>query len=131
MPRMSRFHQLWIVDAELEIRNPAPDEAQSCGARIFEALEAYASEESAPYPAQVVRDDDRWAEVTFPVWAPSRFAALAAGATVLAEVCGRAEIETTVVRLAVGESAAELHCYRSRMHVQEERSDTERQDVAS
>jgi hypothetical protein len=122
---MSRFHQLWVVDAELEIRNPAPDEESSCGARIFEALEAYASEESAPYPAQVVREDDRWAEVTFPVWAPSRFAALAAGAMVLAEVCGRAQTETAVVRLAVGESAAELHGYRSRMHDQEKHAETE------
>src|SRR4051812_30148964 len=116
---MSRFHQLWIVDAELEIRNPAPDADNSCGARIFEALEAYASDESAPYPAQVVREDDRWAEVTFPVWAPSRFAALAAGATVLAEACGRAAADTGVLRMAAGESVEELHEYRGRVHQME------------
>src|SRR3954452_16697543 len=124
---MSRFHQLWIVDAELEIRNPAPDADNSCGARIFEALEAYASDESAPYPAQGGGQGATWGgggALTLPVCAPGRFAALAAGATVLAEVCGRAETETAVVRLAVGESAAELHGYRSRMHDQEEHSDT-------
>src|SRR5215212_272790 len=74
---MSRFHHLWVVDAEIEIRNPAPGEDVSCGERIFEALSRYASDESDPYPAQVVREDDRWAELTFPVWAPTRFAAAA------------------------------------------------------
>ena len=126
---MPRFHQLWIVDAELEIRNPAPSnrpddapldhEDRSCGGRIYEALSRYATEESSPYPATVVRDDDRWLEVTFPVWAPTRFAALAAGATVLAEACGRAAADTGVLRMAAGESVEELHEYRGRVHQME------------
>jgi hypothetical protein len=126
---MPRFHHLWIVDAELEIRNPAPydrpadapldHEDRSCGGRIYDELSRYAAEESSPYPAQVVSDDDRWLEVTFPVWAATRFAALAAGATVLAEACGRAGADTGVLRLAVGESAEELHEYRGRVHQME------------
>jgi hypothetical protein len=126
---MSRFHQLWIVDAELEIRNPAPGDRpqteplgasdRSCGGRIYDALSRYASDESSPYPAQVVREDDRWLQVTFPVWAPTRFAALSAGATVLAEACARAEADTGVLRLAAGESIDELHDYRNRVHEME------------
>ena len=65
------------------------------------------------------REDDRWLEITFPVWAPTRFAALAAGATVLAEACGRAEADTGVLRMAAGESAEELHDYRGRVHEME------------
>jgi hypothetical protein len=126
---MPRFHHLWIVDGELEILNPAPfdrpadapldQEDRSCGGRIYDELSRYAAEESSPYPAQVVSDDDRWLEVTFPIWAPTRFAALAAGATVLAEACGRAGADTGVLRLAVGESAEELHEYRGRVHEME------------
>ena len=121
---MPRFHHLWIVDVELEISNPAPGADRPCGERIFDALARYASDESEPYPAQVVRADDRWAELTFPVWAPSRFAAVAAGAAVLAEVCARAEVSTGIVRLAVGESAESLHEYRSRMHDMEREAET-------
>ena len=122
---MPHFHHLWIVDAEVEIRNPAPadrpadaplhTEDRSCGGRIYDALSRYATDESAPYPAQVVSEDDRFLEVTFPVWAPTRFAAVAAGATVLAEACGRAETDVGVLRLAAGESAEELHDYRGRV----------------
>jgi hypothetical protein len=126
---MPRFHHLWIVDVELELRNPAPqkrpgemvavDADRSCAGRIYDALSRYATEESAPYPAQVVREDDRWLEVSFPVWAATRFAALAAGATILAEACGHAGADTGVVRLAIGESAEELHAYRGRVHEME------------
>jgi hypothetical protein len=127
---MPRFHQLWIVDVELEIRNPAPGERppdpvaaevadRSCAGRIYDALSRYASEETSPYPAKAVREDDGWLEVTFPVWAATRFAALAAGATILAEACGQAGADTGVVRLAIGESAEELHGYRSRVHEME------------
>jgi hypothetical protein len=121
---MSHFHHLWVVDAELEIANPAPDAAASCGERIVDALSRYAHEDSDPYPASVVRSDDCWLEVTFPVWAPTRFAALSAGASVLAEVCASADASAGVVRLAVGESAEELHGYRHRMHDMEQRSET-------
>jgi hypothetical protein len=123
---MPRFHHLWVVAAELEVRNPQPerrrdpDDDASCAGRIFQALAAYASDDSSPYPAQVVREDDRWLEITFPVWAPTRFAALGAGATVLAEVCARARVETGVVRLAAGESADELQAYREQVHGMEE-----------
>ena len=122
---MTRFHQLWIVDAEVEISNPEPDNDPSCGGRIYDALSRHATDESAPYPAQVVRADDRWLQVTFPVWAPTRFAAIAAGATVLAQACGLAAAETGVVRIGAGESVDELHQYRSRMHEMEETSETE------
>ena len=121
---MSRFHHLWVVDAEIEICNPAPDAEDSCGERIYEALSRYASDESEPYPAQVVRQDDQWAELTFPVWAPSRFAAAAAGAAVLADVCAQAAVATGIVRLAIGASADELHGYRSRMRRMEQDSET-------
>jgi hypothetical protein len=121
---MPHFHHLWVVDVELEIANPAPDAEESCGERIFGALSRYASEDVSPYPASVVRSDDCWLEVTFPVWAPSRFAALSAGAAVLAEVCAYAEAQIAVVRLAVGESAEELHGYRHRMRDMEQHSET-------
>jgi hypothetical protein len=121
---MSHFHHLWVVDAELEIANPAPGSAASCGARVVEALSRFAHEDSAPYPASVIRADDCWLEVTFPVWAPTRFAALSAGASVLAEVCASAEARPGVVRLAVGESAEELHGYWQRMRDMERRAET-------
>jgi hypothetical protein len=120
---MPHFHHLWVVAAEVEIRNPEPDrrdEDLNCGGRVFEALTRYASDESAPYPTQVVRADDRWLEVSFPVWAPTRFAAVAGGATVLAEVCANAGVEAGVVRLAAGESADELQGYRARVHDMEQ-----------
>jgi hypothetical protein len=126
---MPRFHHLWIVDVELELRNPAPqnrpgetlaaDGDRSCAGRIYDALSRYATEESAPYPAEVVREDDRWLEVSFPVWAATRFAALAAGAAILAEACAHAGADTGVVRLAIGESAEELREYRGRVHEME------------
>jgi|SRR3954447_24801123 hypothetical protein len=121
---MSHFHHLWVLDAELEIANPAPGATQSCGARVVDALARYAHEDSEPYPASVIREDDCWLEVTFPVWAPSRFAALSAGASVLAEVCAAAGAQAGVVRLAVGESAEQLHRYRHRMHDMEQASET-------
>jgi hypothetical protein len=121
---MPHFHHLWVVDAELEIANPAPDAEVLCGERIFSALSRYATEDVSPYPASVVRSDDSWLEVTFPVWAPTRFAAVSAGAAVLAEVCASAEAQMGVVRLAVGESADELHGYRHRMREMEQRAET-------
>ena len=121
---MSHFHHLWVIDAELEIANPAPGAPASCGDRIVDALSRYAHEDSEPYPASVIRTDDCWVEVTFPVWAPSSFAALSAGASVLAEVCATADAKTSIVRLAVAESAEELHRYRHRMREMEQRSET-------
>jgi hypothetical protein len=121
---MPHFHHLWVIDAEFEIANPAPEASASRGDRIVDALSRYAHEDSSPYPASVIRADDCWVEVTFPIWAPSRFAALSAGASVLAEVCASAGAQTSVVRLAAGESADELHGYRRRMHDQEQRSET-------
>jgi hypothetical protein len=122
---MPHFHHLWVIDAELEITNPDPGSADSCGDRIAAAMQRYASEDTSPYPASVVRSDDRWLEVTFPVWAPSRFAAIAAGATVLAEACANAAAQIAVARLAVGESAEELHGYRARMREMEAHAETE------
>jgi hypothetical protein len=115
MRRMTRFHHLWIVEAELEIRNPTSSEADTRCERLFRALERYASEDTEPYPAQVAAGDDGWLEVTFPTWAPTRLAALAAGATVLAEACATADIEPGVVRLAAGESSEELTRYDERV----------------
>jgi hypothetical protein len=116
---MARFHHLWIVEAELEIRNPAAEAETRCE-RVFRALERYASDETEPYPTQVARTDDGWLELTFPTWAPSRWAAIAAGATVLAEACAEADVDVGVVRLAAGESSDELLRYRDRVHAMEE-----------
>ena len=110
---MSRFHHLWIVEAELEIRNPAAEAETRCE-RLFRALERYASEDTAPYPAQAAAHDDGWVDMTFPVWAPSRWAAVAAGATILAEACATADVDAGVVRLTAGESSEELLKYRER-----------------
>jgi hypothetical protein len=115
---LPRFHHLWIVEAELEIRNPSAEHDTRCEA-IFEGLSQYASDETEPYPTQVARNDDGWLEVTFPVWAPTRWAAMSAGATVLAEVCNTAGTDVGVARLAVGESSEELAAYRNRIHVME------------
>ena len=120
---MPHFHHLWIVAAEVEIRNPQPnrpDDDTSCGGRVFEALARYASDDSLPYPTQVVREDDCWLEVSYPVWAPTRFAAVAAGATVLAEVCAHAGVEPGVVRLAAGESGDEIEGYRKQVQGMEQ-----------
>jgi hypothetical protein len=110
---MPRFHHLWIVEAELEIRNPAPAPDARCE-RLFDALAQYASDETEPYPSQVSSRDDGWMELTFPVWAPSQWAAVAAGSTVLAECCARCNVESGVVRLAAAESSSALSEYRNR-----------------
>ena len=109
---MPRFHQLWIVEAEVEVRNPAGDDPRC--ERLFAALTQYASEETSPYPTQAARSDDGWVEVTFPVWAPTRWAAIAAGAALLAEACAGSGVEAGVTRVAAGESSDELLRYRDR-----------------
>ena len=109
---MPGFHHLWIVEAELEVRNPTGDDPRS--ARLLEALEKYAREETAPYPTQAAREDDGWLEVTFPVWAPTRWAAIASGASLLAETCAGSGLDVGVARLTAGESSEELLRYRDR-----------------
>jgi hypothetical protein len=110
--RMPGFHHLWIVEAELEVRNPTGDDPRC--ERLFEALSKYAGEETSPYPTQAARDDDGWVEVTFPVWAPTRWAAIASGAAVLAESCSGSGLDVGVTRLTAGESSEELTRYRER-----------------
>ena len=114
---MPRFHQLWIVEAEVEVKNPADDEPRC--QRLFAALAQYASEETSPYPTQAARADDGWVEVTFPVWAPTRFAAIAAGSALLAEVCAGSAVDAGVARIAAGESSDELLRYRDRVNALE------------
>ena len=116
---MTRFHHLWIVEAEVEIRNPA-SEADTRYERIFRALERYASEDTDPYPALAASTDDGFVEITFPIWAPTRWAAVAAGATVLAAACSEADVDAGVVRLAAGESSDELDRYHERVHGMEQ-----------
>jgi hypothetical protein len=116
---MARFHHLWVVSAELEIRNPTTSSNDARCQRVYEALADYGSDETEPYPTQASRSDDGWLEASFPVWAPTRFAAVAAGATLLAEVCTACGVDVGVVRLAAGESADELHDYRARVHAME------------
>ena len=115
---MPRFHHLWIVEAELEVRNPAPGD-EPRGERIFAALMRYASEETDPYPIQSRRSDDGWLEITFPVWAATRFAAVAAGSAVLAEACAHAAADIGVLRLTAGESGTEIEAYRARFQQME------------
>jgi hypothetical protein len=115
---MPRFHHLWVVEAELEIRNPASDHEARCE-RMYDALARYASEETEPYPTQIASRDDHWLELTFPVWAPSQWAAIAAGATVLSEAATRAEVDAGVVRLAAAESSEQLKHYRDRVREME------------
>ena len=116
---MADFHHLWIVEAELEIRNPA-HEAQTRCERLFAALERYASEDTSPYPAQAAAKDDGWVEMAFPVWAPTPWAAVAAGSTVLAEACASADVAAGVVRLSAGESSEEIDRYHARVQAMEE-----------
>ncbi|MEA2177540.1 MAG: hypothetical protein QOG77_837 [Solirubrobacteraceae bacterium] len=111
---MTRFHHTWIVEVELEVTNPE-DRAQ----RIFDHLAAYGCEETEPYPAQVTREDDRWLEVSFPVWAPSQWAAIAAGAAMLSEACARADATVGVVRVGAAESSREHETYRERVRSME------------
>jgi hypothetical protein len=111
---MTRFHHTWIVEVELEVTNPE-DRAQ----RIFDHLAAYGCEETEPYPAQVTREDDRWLEVSFPVWAPSQWAAIAAGAAMLSEACARADATVGVVRVGAAESSREHETYRDRVRSME------------
>ena len=118
MRAMARFTHLWIVEAELEIRNPDTDTSTRCE-RIFAALERYASDDTDPYPSQAAATDDCWVELTFPVFAPTRFAALASATTVLAEVCAETETDVGVVRLTAGEGSEELVRYRSRARAME------------
>jgi hypothetical protein len=108
-----RFHNLWIVEAELEVRNPTPGDDPR-GQRIFDALLLYASDDTEPYPVQCQRSDDGWVEITFPVFAATRLAAVAAGSTLLADVCARAGIDVGIVRLTAGESTNEIEDYRDR-----------------
>jgi hypothetical protein len=86
---------------------------------VYDALARYATEETTPYPSQIASTDDGWLELTFPVWAATQWAAVAAGATVLAEACARADVEPGIVRLAAGESSEELLKYRGRVREME------------
>ncbi|HEX8085263.1 MAG TPA: hypothetical protein VF529_13305 [Solirubrobacteraceae bacterium] len=115
---MPRFHHLWIVEAELEVRNPDPS-GPARGDRIFEALLRYASDDTEPYPVKCSRSDDGWLEITFPVFAANPFAALASGAALLSEACASADTAVGVVRLNVGESTSEIEGYRSRFQEME------------
>jgi hypothetical protein len=115
---MTDFHHLWIVEAELEIRNPAAEARTRCE-RLFAALERYGSEDTEPYPAQAAALDDGWVEMTFPVWAATQWAAIAAGGAVLAEACARAEVDVGVARLAAAESSADLDRYHERVQAME------------
>jgi hypothetical protein len=118
---VKRFHHTWIVEVELEITNPGRrDGAESRAQRIFEALAAHASEETDPYPAQVTRDDDCWLEVSFPVWASSQWAAIAAGAAMLSDACAKADAEIGIVRVAAAESSREHLGYKERVRGMEE-----------
>ena len=112
MPGMPGFHHLWIVEAELEVQNPAGDDPRC--ERLFEALSTFAGEETSPYPTQAVLEDDGWVEVTFPVFAPTRFAAIASGAALLAQACAGSGVDVGVSRLTAGESSEELLRYRDR-----------------
>jgi hypothetical protein len=116
--RVPRFHHLWIVEAELEVRNPAPG-GDPRGERIYDALMRYASDETEPYPIQCQRNDDGWLELAFPVWCATRFAALAAGSAMLSEACAHAGADIGVVRLAAGESTNEIEGYRERFQQME------------
>ncbi|HEV2999940.1 MAG TPA: hypothetical protein VGW75_04290 [Solirubrobacteraceae bacterium] len=116
---MPRYHHLWIVEAELEIRNPAPG-GDARGERIFDALMRYATDDTEPYPVRSQRTDDGWLEITFPVFAATRFSAMAAGSALLAEACTHAGADVGVVRLTAGESSAEIERYRQRFHAMEE-----------
>lgn len=116
--RVPRFHHLWIVEAELEVTNPAPG-AEARGDRIYEALLRFASDETEPYPLQSRRNDDGWLELTFPVFAPTPFGALAAASTLLSGACADAGASVGVVRLTVGESTNEIEAYRDRFQQME------------
>ena len=115
---MPRFHHLWIVEAELELTNPAP-EGDARGDRIYEALVQFASDETEPYPLQCRRNDDGWLEIAFPVFAPTPFGALASASSVLAGACAEAGAEVGVARLTVGESTNEIEGYRDRFQQME------------
>ncbi|HEV2812077.1 MAG TPA: hypothetical protein VGW10_02395 [Solirubrobacteraceae bacterium] len=115
---MPRFHHLWIVEAELEIRNPDPA-GDARGDAIFDAVLRYATDDTEPYPVQCQRTDGGWLEITFPVFAATRFAAMAAGATLLSEACARADADIGVVRLTAGESTTEIEGYRERFQQME------------
>ena len=112
---MTRFHHTWIVEVELEVTNPAGRAAQ----RIFDALVAYGCEETEPYPTQVAREDGRWLEVSLPVWAPSQWAAIAAGAATLSDACARARADVGVVRIGAAESSRGHEAYRGRLRQME------------
>jgi len=109
---MPGFHHLWIVEAELEVRNPEGQDPRC--ERLFAGLAKFAGEETSPYPTQAAREDDGWVEVTFPVWAPTRWAAIASGAAVLAEACADSGMDVGVARVTAGESSEELLQYRDR-----------------
>jgi hypothetical protein len=115
---MARYNHLWIVEAELEIRNPTAEGQTRCE-RIFTALERFASDDTDPYPGQAATSDDGWVEVTFPVFTPTRWAAIAAGASVLAEACKEADADVGVVRMTAGEGSDELLRYRERTQAME------------
>jgi hypothetical protein len=111
---MTRFHHTWIVEVELEVKNP-----NGRGQRIFDALASYGCEDTEPYPVQATREDDRWLEVSFPVWAPTQWAAIAAGSSLLADACARAGAEVGVVRVAAAESSRQHEIYRERVREME------------
>lgn len=106
----TRFHHAWIVEVELELKGDG-----DCSERIFGALAAHGCDDTDPYPAQVTREDGAWLDVSFPIWAPTQWAAIAAGAATLADACTRAEAEVGVVRIGAAESSRGLESYRDRV----------------
>jgi hypothetical protein len=102
---------LWEVRLALEIRNPdpgpdceegdveMPESARS--QRLYAALQARQASNDGPWPTQIVRSDDTYAETSFLVVAEDRGAALRVSADLADAALAEADIDAGPVSIAI------------------------------
>jgi hypothetical protein len=109
---------LWEARLAVEIRNPDPgldceegddvDMPESARSqRLYAALDARQASNDGPWPTQIVRSDDAYAETSFVVVAEDRGAALRVSAGLADAALAEAEIDAGPVSIAV--SAIDEH----------------------
>jgi hypothetical protein len=103
---------LWEVRLAVEIRNPEPDAKyeedddvempeSARSQRLYAALQARQAPNDGPWPTQIVRSDDAYAETSFVVSAADRGAALRVSADLADAALAEADIEAGPVSISI------------------------------
>jgi hypothetical protein len=110
--RHAEQRHLWEARLAVEIRNPEPgveyeDDADvempesARSQRLYAALLARQAPSDGPWPTQIVRSDDAYAETSFVVMAADRGAALRLSADLADAALGEADIEAGPVSISI------------------------------